>query len=985
MPLPLMIRTLCVVVALGAALPAGNAGAVSAPARPLSLAADDFDADGVRDLACGYATASGGVVTIARGNVAAVYGPGSLTPDAAPPFFAAESVAALPVAPDLIAAGDFDNDGHRDIVAGALGGDALHMLAGDGRGALAAPRSFALPGKLTALACGDVNRIDGLADLVVAVDGQAGPRLLVFEGPDGAIDIAPEVIAVPTRVPALAIGQFDSDGPVDFAAAAGSDIVLIHGRDRKLVAGDPRGVDPAKLAPLPVVDVRATGAVVRASDLDALSVLPRSAFELRADASVVASLPMRLNADAIDDLVLIEAGHTAPTFKLSRTAATFTVTSTADDGPGSLRAAIGLANASPGADLISFNVAGAGVHTIQPLSPLPPVTDTVTIDATTEPGFSGMPLIEIDGSLAGPAAIGLQIDASLSVVRGLVVNRFRGRIPDGGVGILIQNGVGNIVEGNLLGVDAEGIADRANEDIDVYIYESADNLIGGTVLAARNVVAGNCASACIAVEFSDGASDNRFQGNYIGTDVTGTLDLNAISSGIFLGGGPNTVVGGTDPGASNVISGNGGDFVGFDIFLQQVHDHLIQGNYIGTDPTGTIGVATSPSGNIVLDGNATNNTIGGTAVGAGNRIGFAERGIEVGESSGTSNGNRILGNANYGHERLGLALGYDDVTPNDAGDTDSGPNNLQNFPVLTSAVRNGDTVTIMGRLNSTPSTAFRIELFSNTSCNQYGFGNGETFFNAVNVTTNSSGTVDFTTTVPSGVVVGPSITGTATDSSGNTSEFSMCVELELSWLPPDPNASDPMPAPRSLSARVLSTGLPTVPRVPGVSDGPAAIMPGGGSGPTAYRIYSFNVPGVQPSPSTLLTSVPATQTSANAAVFVGGTFFVVTAVYPDGESGPSNEIETGTPPIITSLKAKAAKINARGSGFTTDSVLVTVDGIPFQSPAKVKGGGTKVVQAGPLITGESIGNYARTRPGGVVTVLIRNSNGGIEGRRVTVP
>jgi hypothetical protein len=687
---------------------------------------------------------------------------------------------------------------------------------------------------------------------------------------------------------------------------------------------------------------------------------------------------MRLNADAVDDYVVIEAGDNAPSFVLSQPAATFTVTTTADAGAGSLRAALEQANASEGADLISFNIAGAGVHTIQPLSPLPIVTDPVTLDATTEPEYSGVPLVEIDGSLAGPTAFGLHVEVGSSVIRGFVVNRFRGQIPDGGVGVLLQNGGGNIVEANVLGVDATGTADLPNEDIDVYIYESAGNVVGGTVAAARNVIAGSCKAACVAIEFGEVANGNLIQGNYIGTDVTGTVDLNDTATGIFLGAGPNTVVGGTDPGARNVISGNGGNFNGRDVFLQDVTGHLVQGNYIGTDVTGTVAVATSPSGNIVLDERASGNAIGGTAVGAANRIGLSIEGIEVGESSGISNGNQILGNAIFGHEALGLGLGFDDVTPNDGGDADTGPNNLQNFPVLTSATRDGETVAVTGRLNSAPSTAFRIELFATSTFNRFGFGEGEVYLGALNVMTDAGGNASFATTVPSDVAAGSSITATATDPGGNTSEFSMCVPLELSWQVPDLNAPDQFPAPRDLTARAL---LPVLPRAPAAA---AVFGLRGNEGVAGYKVYRSNQPGVQPTAANFFTSVPPTQTTAGAGVFVGGTFFVVTATYPSGESGPSNEVETGTPPTIASIKASAAKISAKGSGFTTDSVFVSVDGIPFRDAAAVKSAGKKVIQRGPLITGESLVSYARTRPGGVVAILIRNSTGGIEGKRVAV-
>jgi hypothetical protein len=966
-----MIHSLCALIAFAAVAPAGDAGTKSTGdgARPVSLAADDFDGDGVRDLACGYAAGGSGFVTISRGDAAAVYGPGSLAADAAPPFSAPVRVAALPAAPDLLAAGDFDNDGRRDVVAGALGGEALYLLAGDGRGGLVAPGARALPGKRTALGSGDVNRIDGLADLVAGVTGAAGPRLLVFEGPDGAVRATPEVVPVTAPVAAVAVGQFDGDAPVDVAAAAGSDLVVVHGRNRPLVAGE----EGAKLAPPPAVDVRAGGA----SGFEALTKRASHAVSL-AGRTVLASVPMRLNADAIDDYAVLEPGRGAPSFVLSQPETTFVVTTTADDGLGSLRVAIGLANASPGADAIRFAIPGSGVHTIQPVTALPEIVDPVTIDATTQPGYAGMPLVEIDGSLvAEEPSVGLHVFAGSSVVRGLAINRFAQVGDDDGSGIVLEEGGGNIVEGNFLGVDTSGVADRGNGNYNVHIYESADNLIGGRTAEARNVVSGSCGLVCIAIEYDEAASGNRVEGNYIGTDVTGTVDLNS-AGGVFLGGGPNCVVGGTAPGARNVISGNGGDFVGGGVGLQGVRNNLVQGNYIGTDPTGTSPVNTGQATAVLIDGQAMDNTIGGTAAGAANRIAFDTYGVDVGEYLADSTGNAILCNEIFGHDDIGIGLGYDEVTPNDRGDTDGGSNNLQNFPVLTSASRSGDTIAVEGRLSGTPNATFRVEFFANTACNRFGFGEGETFLGFRNVTTDASGIATFSATLTTDAGTAMSVTATATDADGNTSEFSMCVELMLSWQPPDDGSSEQLPPPRNLTAEVVTVGVP-----PGSAS--RDLLAGSGGGVTAYNVYRSTQPGVQPSAATFFTSVPATTTSATGSVFVGGTFFVVTAVYPNGESGPSNEVVTGVPPTIASVKAGGAKVTGKGSGFTTDSVLVTVDGIPFRSPAVVKGGGAKVVQRGVLITGETVLDYARTRPGGVVTVLFRNSDGGVDGSRVKVP
>ena len=122
--------------------------------------------------------------------------------------------------------------------------------------------------------------------------------------------------------------------------------------------------------------------------------------------------------------------------------ASFVVTTTADSGPGSLREAITLSNTTPGFDDILFAIPGTGVQTIALEAPLPAITDSVTIDATTQPGWSGSPVVVIDGSNAGPHADGLVIASSdpiaASNVLALGVQNFHGN------GVVIT-GNGNLV------------------------------------------------------------------------------------------------------------------------------------------------------------------------------------------------------------------------------------------------------------------------------------------------------------------------------------------------------------------------------------------------------------------------------------------------------------------------------------------------------------------------------------------------------------
>src|SRR5690242_16782527 len=152
-------------------------------------------------------------------------------------------------------------------------------------------------------------------------------------------------------------------------------------------------------------------------------------------------------------------------------ASIFVVTNVADSGAGSLRQAILNANAVPGRDVIQFGIPGSGAHTITPLSPLPTITDAIWIDGTTQPGFNGLPIIELNGAQAGAGANGLWITAGNSEIAGLVINRFSND------GILMQFNGTNIITGNFIGTDLTGTIARANT-FGIVIDGSRANTIG---------------------------------------------------------------------------------------------------------------------------------------------------------------------------------------------------------------------------------------------------------------------------------------------------------------------------------------------------------------------------------------------------------------------------------------------------------------------------------------------------------------------------
>jgi len=455
----------------------------------------------------------------------------------------------------------------------------------------------------------------------------------------------------------------------------------------------------------------------------------------------------------------------------------FEVTNTNNSGAGSLRQAITDANAAPGVQAIVFNIAGAGVQTITPTSALPTITQPVIIDGYTQPGASentlavgnnAVLLIELNGTSAGAGVNGLVISAGNTTVRGLVINRFNNAIS------LSTNG-NNIIEGNFIGTNPAGTASLPNVERGVITSNSNLNRIGGTLPAQRNVISGNGING---VDLQN-SNNNDIFGNYIGTNAAGTSALANSSHGINVLGSGGNEIGGMTAGAGNLISGN----AAFGVLVITSNNNVVQGNFIGTDSSGT-GPLGNVSRGVFLDQGSSNNVIGGTSAAAANIIAFnGQEGFAIGPG-GTSTGNSVLGNAIFTNGSLGIDLiGTNGIDANDAGDGDTGPNNLQNFPVLTSATSAGGNTTVAGTFNSTASTnGYRIEFFSNATCDASGNGEGRTFLGSTTVNTDGSGNVPINATLATATTAGEFITATATDPANNTSEFSACQPVVVTTL-----------------------------------------------------------------------------------------------------------------------------------------------------------------------------------------------------------
>ncbi len=224
----------------------------------------------------------------------------------------------------------------------------------------------------------------------------------------------------------------------------------------------------------------------------------------------------------------------------------YTVTSTADSGPGTLRYAINQANSNPGADTITFNLPGCEtVCTISPLTALPALMDSgTTINGYTQPGASPATdddpatiLVEVDGNLS-PAIYGLGIISAGNTIQGLAIIRFKGN----GIAMSGAAATGNVIAGNHIGVTASADLTMGNLWDGVYIGEGAtDNLVGGDTRAERNIIGGNVWDG-VGI-YGDGSDRNVVSGNYIGTNGADALGNNFSGVHIY-GGAKDNIVGG---------------------------------------------------------------------------------------------------------------------------------------------------------------------------------------------------------------------------------------------------------------------------------------------------------------------------------------------------------------------------------------------------------------------------------------------------------
>lgn len=322
-----------------------------------------------------------------------------------------------------------------------------------------------------------------------------------------------------------------------------------------------------------------------------------------------------------------------------------------------LRAALEEAQHQPGPNAITFLIPGAGPFVIAPSSPYPELTQPVSIDATTQPGYAGSPLITVWGTYT-TNSYGFKLSGGTSLIRGLAVVDFKEQI-----GITNSGGVGNNrITGNWIGILASGVpGTKSRQQFGITLVGGAsNNRIGGTSAEDRNVISGNQ----VGVSIVSGSTNNQVLGNFIGTNPAGSAAL-PNDYGISIGNANSNQIGSVVGGGTNVISANvisGVELTGTS------SNNKVSGNFIGTDVNGTSAIGNKRG--VDIYGGATNNIIGGTSEPERNVISGqndTNNGVGVLIEPDAGDSNRVSGNyigvspdgAAAVRNRVGIAVNAD--------------------------------------------------------------------------------------------------------------------------------------------------------------------------------------------------------------------------------------------------------------------------------------------------------------------------------------